>query len=54
MHWVSQCKNPPEQGKVEGGLIFSLFLDTVNSLLVARGVTQLIDSYAVNMKTLII
>ena len=45
--------NPPEKSKVEGGMVFNLFPDTVNLLLVARGVTQLINSYAVNMKTLI-
>ena len=46
--------NPLEQIKVEDRMVFNLLPDTVNSLFVARSVTQLINSYAVNMKTLII
>ena len=47
-------QNWPEHSGVEVGIVFYLFPDTANSLSVAHGVTQIINSHTVNMRTLII
>ena len=47
-------QNPPEHPGIDGGMVFYLLPDRANSLPIVSGVTQIINSYAVNMRTLVI
>ena len=44
-------QNLPEHPRVEGGMVFYLFPDTAGSLPAAHCVTQIINSYTLNMRT---